>query len=262
VTEFNQNTLLELIGEVQGANDVAEFRDCLLPAVRRAVPCDWISLNDIGPEPQDVVAVAEPPLPIEDHALWAALAHENPLIERFGRTADGRAYRFSDVVSPEQLHATTLYREFYRPLGIEFQMAFTLPHGPGRLLGVALSRREFDFEDAERALLDRARPFLIQSYRDAIEVTALRQEVAQLRQTAYPLAAENPVAIALLERGLTRREATVLGGIALGRSNRDIATALGLSERTVEKHLERAYRKLEVTTRSQAAALAWSLVGA
>ena len=47
--------------------------------------------------------------------------------------------------------------------------------------------------------------------------------------------------------------------VALGSSNRHVAGELGVSDRTVGKHLERAFRKLGVQTRSQAPARAWTL---
>lgn len=56
--------------------------------------------------------------------------------------------------------------------------------------------------------------------------------------------------------GLTAREAEVLLWIARGKPNRDIAEILGLSPRTVNKHLEQIYVKLGVENRSSAAVLA------
>ena len=50
----------------------------------------------------------------------------------------------------------------------------------------------------------------------------------------------------------TARELDVIREIALGRSNREIAEALGLTENTVEYHLRNAYGKLGVTSRSDA----------
>lgn len=54
---------------------------------------------------------------------------------------------------------------------------------------------------------------------------------------------------------LTRREAEVLSWLAKGKTNRDIGDILGLSPRTVNKHLEHVYAKLGVETRTSAAAL-------
>jgi DNA-binding NarL/FixJ family response regulator len=52
---------------------------------------------------------------------------------------------------------------------------------------------------------------------------------------------------------LTGRERQVLGEIALGRSNREIARQLGLSEKTVKTHVSAILTKLGVQDRTQAA---------
>jgi DNA-binding NarL/FixJ family response regulator len=58
------------------------------------------------------------------------------------------------------------------------------------------------------------------------------------------------------ELGLTTREGEVLAWLAKGKTNRDIAQILGLSPRTVDKHLEQIYAKLGVENRTAAAAIA------
>jgi len=58
------------------------------------------------------------------------------------------------------------------------------------------------------------------------------------------------------ELGLTTREGEVLSWLSKGKTNRDIAQILGLSPRTVDKHLEQIYSKLGVENRTAAAAVA------
>jgi DNA-binding NarL/FixJ family response regulator len=58
------------------------------------------------------------------------------------------------------------------------------------------------------------------------------------------------------ELGLTTREGEVLSWLSKGKTNRDIAQILGLSPRTVDKHLEQIYSKLGVENRTAAAAIA------
>ncbi len=55
---------------------------------------------------------------------------------------------------------------------------------------------------------------------------------------------------------LTPREVEVLLWVAKGKTNKDIGDILGMSPRTVNKHLEHIYVKLGVETRAAAAALA------
>ncbi|MEC5216610.1 DNA-binding response OmpR family regulator/DNA-binding CsgD family transcriptional regulator [Actimicrobium sp. GrIS 1.19] len=60
----------------------------------------------------------------------------------------------------------------------------------------------------------------------------------------------------LAEAALTPRETEVLSWLAKGKTNRDIGDILGMSHRTVNKHLEHVFEKLGVETRAAAAALA------
>jgi DNA-binding CsgD family transcriptional regulator len=258
---MQERPLLDLVGEVLGLLDLDDFRRGLLGAVRRAVPADWISLNDLRRDPADTVVLIEPPFPPEAHALYAEYAFENPLVARYQRTQDGRAYRFSDVGTAAELHTTNLYREFYEPLGLEHQIAFTLAVAPDRLLALALSRRTVDFSDAERDLLNAARPFLIQCYRNALGHSQLSAEL-EVRAHGRELPMDDANLRAELQlRDLTPRQVEVLGYLATGRSNGAIARMLGVSDRTVHKHLQLCYRKLGVHTRADAVSLLWSFVG-
>lgn len=73
---------------------------------------------------------------------------------------------------------------------------------------------------------------------------------------AQPSLAEAAVLSRLEEAALTPRETEVLTWVARGKTNRDIADILGMSHRTVNKHLEHIFEKLGVETRAAAAALA------
>jgi DNA-binding CsgD family transcriptional regulator len=245
--EPDDGDLLELVGTLMGLLDLEELRAGVLDALARAVPAKWASLNEIGPD--HVVAVAAPNLEPHWSVRFGELGHENPLYQRWVRTRDGRAYRFSDVTTPAKLEATSLYREVYAPLGVRHQIAFTLPEVSGRIVAIALSRGDSDFSDAERDFLNRARPYIIQAYRNAIAHSEL----------AY----RSPVvhAAALVEAGLTGREAEVMRLVATGGSNREVASQLGVSPRTVQKHLERSFRKLGAATRAEATARARELSG-
>lgn len=247
--------VLGLLEDVIGLTDLAEFRSGLLDALLRVVPSDWASLNDVGPNPADFAAIVVPEPPPWLLERFPRYMHQNPIIRYMSETQDGRAYRISDFISDRELRALDLYREVYGPLGnTNYQIAFTLPHTPGRILGIALSRGAVDYGDDERDLLNRARPALIQVFRNAIEHEAIRRELAGLRDGT---GLTGPLRVA----GLTAREAEILRLVALGRSSRDIAAALGISDRTVGKHLERGFRKLGVATRSAAAARVWDLAG-
>jgi DNA-binding NarL/FixJ family response regulator len=137
-------------------------------------------------------------------------------------------------------------------MGVEYQMAFTLPANSDHVLAIALSRGERDYSDAERRFANEARPFLIQAYLNALAYSGLRTSRAH----------EPPLVEGLLAAGLTPREAQVVRLLAFGRSNQHIANELGISDRTVGKHLEHSFRKLGVSDRSTAAGRVWELAEA
>jgi DNA-binding NarL/FixJ family response regulator len=70
-----------------------------------------------------------------------------------------------------------------------------------------------------------------------------RREAARLRSTSLP-------------DGLTAREVEVLGLVADGQSNPQIAATLFLSEKTVARHLSNIFVKTGVTSRAAAASYA------
>src|SRR5450830_1616693 len=98
------------------------------------------------------------------------------------------------------------------------------------------------------------------------EITLLLEEkntaadmAAAATSAAMHPALSNDVAATPLALGcfhLTPRESDVLMWLGKGKTNRDIADILGMSPRTVNKHLEHIFVKLGVETRSAAAVMA------
>jgi DNA-binding NarL/FixJ family response regulator len=80
----------------------------------------------------------------------------------------------------------------------------------------------------------------------------LGEQMLLLQRRAEPSAAANRLSTA----SLTPREAEVLSWVAKGKTNRDVGDILGMSPRTVNKHLEHVFEKLGVETRAAATALA------
>jgi DNA-binding CsgD family transcriptional regulator len=88
-------------------------------------------------------------------------------------------------------------------------------------------------------------------------------ELSMARRTLTDLGAkpaEHEAAALLrptLPRGLTEREVEVLRLVAAGKTNPEIAALLVLSEKTVSRHLSNIFSKIDVTTRTAAAAFAY-----
>jgi DNA-binding CsgD family transcriptional regulator len=241
VPEALEKRALSLLGELIGLTDLDEFCDGLLHALREAVPSDWSALNEVPSEYPNAISLTEPPMPTEFHELFARYGTQNPIAAHFLRTRDGRATRISDLITRRELHRLELYRHIYTRLRIEYQIAFTLPSAAERILGVVLSRERRDFTARERDLLNLARPYLVQLYRNALA-----------QQDSGP----QPSLAALQALGLTGRQAQVLRLIATGHTSKQAAAQLGINPKTAEKHLEHCYRTLNVNTRAEATNIA------
>jgi len=61
-----------------------------------------------------------------------------------------------------------------------------------------------------------------------------------------------PAPAAALPVGLSSREREVLEQVAIGRSNKQVARGLGISESTVRNHLSRIFNKLGAANRTEA----------
>jgi hypothetical protein len=131
---------LSLIGEVLGLLDLDELCEALLHSLREAVPAEWCALNEVPADFPQTISLTDPPVPREIHEAFARYGTQNPIAEYFLRTGEGRATRFSDLVTRRELHRLEVYRHVYQPLATEYQIAFTLPGG-SRTRGPDPSRR-------------------------------------------------------------------------------------------------------------------------
>jgi DNA-binding CsgD family transcriptional regulator len=96
---------------------------------------------------------------------------------------------------------------------------------------------------AQAAAAARRRGDGADSRRMAARAAALAQEVCGLDTPA--------LRAAVLDPPLTRRQRDVARLAASGRSNREIAQQLGVGIRTVESHLDAAYRRVGVSSRTE-----------
>ena len=92
-----------------------------------------------------------------------------------------------------------------------------------------------------------------------IRLTGRRQTVV-VKEVVVPVAISGRESFAMNERkrdelGITPRELEILGLVAQGLSNREIAAKLFVSENTVKTHCSRAFEKLGARRRTQAVQL-------
>lgn len=122
---------------------------------------------------------------------------------------------------------------------------------------VALISGEATRQVAEQALEMGAAGFIpktlpARSLVNAVKFMAMGEQYAPIDfMTASEAEKTHPLA-----SKLTKRELEVLMGLGEGKSNKEIARDLDLTEPTIKLHMKTLYRKLEVSNRTQAAMVA------
>ncbi|MGR3376697.1 response regulator transcription factor [Salipiger abyssi] len=122
---------------------------------------------------------------------------------------------------------------------------------------VALISGQATREVAEQALSLGAAGFIpktlpAKSLVNAVKFMAMGEQYAPI---GFMTAPEETRTHPMAER-LTKREMEVLAGLTEGKSNKEIARDLDLTEPTIKLHMKTLYRKLEVNNRTQAAIVA------
>jgi DNA-binding CsgD family transcriptional regulator len=151
----------------------------------------------------------------------------------FAVPADLAPRRISDLAQDATWHRTRAYQRIFRSRKANYQLCIVAGvDAPGRGRGWMLSRQSSDFSDDE---LDVARCLT-----PVIALSSLRW---------YSSGAPPPRIVLRGTSALTDRERQVLSLLAEGLTAAAIARRLGVTSRTVRKHLERVYDKLDAHDR-------------
>jgi DNA-binding CsgD family transcriptional regulator len=151
-----------------------------------------------------------------DDPLAGGIPHGSSLPDREWL---GQALMISDFISDREFRSRGLYAEVCKPLGVRAVMKVFLPTGGATGASLLFDTSRSSFTETDRLTLERLVPHLGQLRRNAL---ARRTYQALMDSTA---------------------------------ANAGIAQALFVSSGTVRKHLEHIYDKLEVRTRTEAAAI-------
>jgi DNA-binding NarL/FixJ family response regulator len=189
---------------------------------------------------------------VDDHPLLregiAAIINNQPDMTVIAQSANGQdAIRQFKVHHPD---ITLMDLRLPDMSGIDVMASIRAEFPEARI--IILTTFEGDVE-IKRALEAGARGYMLKSMPPKELVEVIRQVHAGKKRIPPQLAAQ--LAEHMSDEALTTREVEVLGQIAGGNRNRDIAEQLFISEETVKVHIKHIMEKLGASDRTQAVAI-------
>ncbi len=169
---------------------------------------------------------------------WAQVAHTHPCVNYIETDGQRKVMQIADFYSQRKYLETALYRELFRFAKIKYQIEILVPL-PGKLIASTISH-DAPFTDEEFTMAELIQPHYFQAYQHAV----IRSSVV-----GHPLCNDFS---AWRRLGITRRECETLQWMIEGKRNLEIAIILGISVRTVEKHVGSLLAKLHCETRTAA----------
>lgn len=204
---------------------------------------------------------------VDDHTLFRsglkALLSRQPDFEIVGEASDG----LEGVKLAEQLKPDLVLLDLDMPVmsGTE---ALAQMLASNRELPVVMLTVSEDAEDLKEAFVLGARGYLVKNIDAEYLVNSVRQVVAGESVMSPEMTSKfvNGIRAKHLSlmpevrpetvKSLTERERQILGCLAQGASNREMANLLNMSESTVKAHLQRIMRRFDFSSRVQAAVFA------
>ncbi len=204
---------------------------------------------------------------VDDHTLFRsglkALLSRQTDFEVVGEASDG----LEGVKLAEQLHPDLVLLDLDMPAmsGIEALAQMVEMNNDMPVVMLTVSE---DAEDLKEAFVLGARGYLVKNIEADYLVSSIRQIIAgesvmspeMTSKFVNGIRAKN---ISLMPevrpenvKSLTEREKQILGCLAQGASNREMAQLLNMSESTVKAHLQRIMRRFDFSSRVQAAVFA------
>jgi DNA-binding CsgD family transcriptional regulator len=226
------------------------FEVDLAEGIRRVVGADCVCIDvcrDWREKVPLVTMVGEPgTLPAAELGRWMRLYADDPYVMNLLATRDLRPYRTSDFMTFSRFRETPVYREVFAELGMRHLLVTTPRLTDQDLVLVGLTRRLHDFSDRETRALHPLRDLVASALDYQAQINAIQAKIRTDVLAGRPR-----------QQTLTGRQNQVLALIAAGYTNDQAARRLGISPRTIRKHLEGVFAKANVPSR--AAAVAWWL---
>lgn len=252
---------------VYAAPDLSGWAERSIHLMRQFLDGDFYGVSVCENRYSHTVAVWEPrSVPLNRFSqVFATIEQHHPLYTGWRRVGSReKAMRISDCVESASWRENPVYHEVFKPLGFKNQVGVWSELGPGRHLEIGCNRTGSDFTQHDIDKLELLRPHITQAYLNWCRTAELRglptapvMLLQQHRLAASEMQRAESVSLSRARtpraERLTAKEQEVIYWVSEGKANPEIGALLGISPRTVQKHLEHVFQKLNVTTRLAAA---------
>ncbi|MFF9082341.1 response regulator transcription factor [Streptomyces rubiginosohelvolus] len=237
--------MLDLAVEVMSTEAPASVWPLLTGELLTALDGELIVVKEVPwtPEQGSVVIRSPRPLPeagVGDDSVQAHIRSGYPFIDRYGASSDWTPQSAARVVGARTWQNSPTADALRQAFGTRHVFGLPLPERGPHVSGFLVHRSGGDFSRHDERYAARVQPLLKAATAHRALLTALRKSSGSdhRRQANHALAAP-----------LTPRETNVLHLLATGLTAEGIGRRLGISPRTVHKHLNALYRKLGATDR-------------
>lgn len=246
--------ILDIVHMVNDAQSETEVPRRALAQLTTMVGCDSVNYSCIDLATSSLLSMTHEP-DLVDYSFmpgYRAVIHQHPAFAayRSGRFTLGAPVALTDFADLRTLRRLPVYVDYNQPYGADDQL-FCLVHLAGQQ-GSALSinrvRRGFSHRD--RAVANLITPYLAQAVARRRRVASLSAAVRSWGRYADQINQARPQLLLL-----TSREREIVEHLVGGLTDREIARSLAISPRTVHKHLQSIYRKLNIGNRTSLIAL-------
>jgi DNA-binding CsgD family transcriptional regulator len=170
--------VLSCVETIYQCPDLDHFPSHTLKALRNLIKTHLCGYNEVNLKRGRIVSIIDPVItefsPLVP--VFEKLMHQHPVITYFDRTGDGQALKISDFLGAREYHQKEIYRDVYRHMAVEDQIAVGVRLEPGFIIGIAMARRDRSFSEKDRTRLNLVRPHLVQAYLRVAEVAENREQ--------------------------------------------------------------------------------------
>jgi DNA-binding CsgD family transcriptional regulator len=238
---------LDVVRQLNSDDTDDEVARSSLSVFERLVGCDMSAVvgSDHVAGRLTNVSITRPERNMLSRPGFAAAVAQHPgfTAYRTGRLWLGTSAALTDLADLKTLRNLPVYADFYRPERTVDQLLCVVELKGRRGSVLVFNRSRPGFSRRDRAVVDLLAPHVSQALARREKVAALLAATRLTTLTTSSLAT------------LTPRELQVATRVSEGATDREIGRTLGISARTVHKHLEQIYRKLDLTNRASLGAL-------